>query len=80
MNVARPPGGFKITLSAGVKALVAEFCARSSSYERHWNDIVDRLKFVAHVEGVADSRFKKGCRLWASAAEAERDLPRIKLV
>ena len=80
MNIARPPGGFKVSLSAGARALIRHHCEQSELFERHWNDIVERLRFVAHIEGVADSRFAKGCRLWAAAADEEHGLPRVKLV
>lgn len=80
MIFARPPGGFKISLSRGVAALVQQKCDASPEFARYWEDIKDRLRFVAHAEGAADSRFQKGCRLWAAAADAERNLPRVKLV
>lgn len=80
MKIARPPGGFKISLSPGAQALIGHHCSQSEAFRQHWTDIVDKLRFVAHVEGVADSRFANGCRLWASAADEERDLPRIKLI
>ena len=80
MKFARPPGGFKISMSRGVASLVRQRCETSPEFGRYWEDIKDRLRFVAHVEGVADSRFEKGCRLWAAAADPERNIPRAKLV
>lgn len=80
MRFARPAGGFKINLSGGVKSLIEQRCADSADFSRFWSDILDRLSFVAHVEGVADNRFKKGCRLWAAQADEERGLPRVRLV
>lgn len=80
MNIARPPGGFKISLSVGAEALISHHCEQSETFARYWNDILERLRFVAHVEGVADSRFANGCRLWAAAEDDERGLPRVKLV
>lgn len=78
--ILRPPGGFKVTLSPGVQALVSEAIVVNPDFEQHWKDIVDRLRFTAHVEGVADSRFGKGHRLFAAAADEDRKLPRVKLV
>lgn len=80
MKFARPAGGFKIILSVGAKALIDQQCEQSPEFARYWKDIVDRLSFVAHVEGVADNRFRKGCRLWASQEDEKRGLPRVKLV
>lgn len=80
MKIARPPGGFKISMTANVKALIDQQCAASAEFAQHWKDITDRLRFTAHVEGVADSRFEAGCRLWAAAEDAERNLPRVKLL
>lgn len=80
MRLARPPGGFKISISDGAKTLIDHHCGQSEDFAQYWNDIVERLRFVAHVEGVADNRFKKGCRLWAAAPDDERSLPRVKLI
>lgn len=80
MRFARPPGGFKVILSDGAQSLIEHHCSQSEEFARFWKDIVDRLSFVAHVEGVADNRFKKGCRLWAAQADEERGLPRVKLI
>lgn len=78
--ILRPPGGFKITCSPGVLALVAQAIEANPSFEQHWNDILERLRFTAHVEGVADARFAKGHRLFAAAGDDDRALPRVKLV
>ncbi|HEX2764015.1 MAG TPA: hypothetical protein VHM92_09290 [Allosphingosinicella sp.] len=80
MKLARPPGGFKISLSPGVKKLIEQRSEQSPEFARYWKDILERLRFVAHVEGVADNRFQEGCRLWAAAADEDRDLPRVRLV
>jgi hypothetical protein len=80
MRIARPPGGFTITMSPNVRALIEQRCAASAPFARHWEDIVDRLRFTAHVEGVEDNRFQKGSRLWSAAADEERGLPRVMLL
>lgn len=80
MRLARPPGGFKIALSKGVELLAAQACEADERFSRYWNDIKERLRFTAHVEGVADSRFGAGHRLWAAAADEERGVPRVRLV
>ena len=80
MSILRPAGGFRISLSPGVEALVNEAVASNPAFKKHWDDILDRLRFTAHLEGVADSRFAKGHRLFAAAADEERGLPRVKLV
>ena len=80
MNILRPPGGFKIVLTPGVQALVDEAKAELDGFDRYWIDITERLRFTAHLEGVADRRFGPGNRLWVSAEDVERGLPRVKLV
>lgn len=80
MRLARPPGGFKISVSQNVQLLVAQRCDVDSVFAQHWADVLKRLSFVAHLEGVADARFAKGCRLWIGARDEERGLPRIKLI
>lgn len=80
MRLARPPGGFKIFLSKNVRLLVEQHCGADPRFERHWSDICERLSFLAHEEGVADSRLGNGHRLLAIAGDANRDLPRIRLV
>ncbi|NWK98669.1 hypothetical protein DM806_24000 [Sphingobium lactosutens] len=80
MRIARPPGGFKFTIAQNVQLLVNQECERNPSFGQHWADILERLRFVAHLEGVSDPRFAKGCRLWVGAKDQGRDLPRIKLV
>lgn len=80
MKFARPSGGFKISLSPGVKQLIERRCQEDGAFKRYWKDIKDRLSFTAHEEGVADNRFAPGHRLWAAAADAERGFPRIRLV
>ena len=80
VRLARPPGGFKIHLEPAVAALVDQFCQRSDSHQAYWKDIVARLGFTAHVEGVADERFGSGHRLWATVGDSQRDLPRVRLV
>lgn len=80
MIFARPPDGFKIVVAGNAKKLIDAACAKSPAFSRYWADITDRLKFVAHVEGIADERFKPGCRLWSASADEQRDLPRVRLL
>jgi hypothetical protein len=80
MRLARPPGGFRIQLSPNVRLLVEAECEKSPDFGSYWRDIVSRLSFTAHLEGVADARFGPGHRLWAASADPDRRLPRVKLV
>ena len=80
MKIARPPGGFKISVAHNVQLLVNQQCETNVLFARYWGDILKRLSFVAHLEGVSDTRFAKGCRLWIGAADPERGLPRVKLI
>lgn len=80
MRIARPPGGFAISMADGVRALIEQTCENSSPFARHWEDIVDRLRFTAHVEGVEDSRLGNGYRIWSAADDFEKGVPRVRLV
>lgn len=80
MRIARPPGGFKISLSKNVKLLVDEHCTASEAFSRHWRDILDRLRFTAHVEGVEITTFEPGSRLWSAAADNDKGVPRVRIV
>lgn len=80
MKIARPPGGFRIVFEPAVAALINQFCGQSKTNGRYWSDIQDRLKFVAHEEGVPVQGPVPGCRLWIAAADPVRSLPRIALV
>lgn len=80
MNIARPPGGFTISMSDGVRALIEQTCQNSPPFARHWEDIVDRLRFTAHVEGVPDGRLGNGYRIWSAAEDSEKGVPRVRLV
>lgn len=80
MRIARPPGGFTVSMSDGVRALIEQNCQSSSDFARHWEDIVDRLRFTAHVEGVEDTRLGNGYRIWSAAEDSDKGVPRVKLV
>lgn len=78
MHILRPPGGFAISLAPNVDLLAKDACKQNAAFETYWADILERLRFTAHLEGVADDRFAKGHRLWAVASDEERGLPRVK--
>lgn len=80
MPTFRPVDGFKISLEPPVRALVASKSEGDPAFAQYWDDILDRLRFVAHLEGVADHRFPQANRMWAAAADDERGLPRVRLV
>ena len=80
MNICRPEGGFRIIIRPNVAVLVANKVEQLPAFEQYWNDILERLRFVAHLEGVSDHRFGAGYKLWAAQADTERGLPRVRLV
>lgn len=80
MSIFRPSGGFKITLAPAVEALVVQRAEGDPAFEQHWADIMERLRFTAHLEGVPNSRFAKGHRLFVAGADGERGLPRVRIV
>lgn len=80
MKIARPSGGFKILIAPTELPYIQELCGLSAAVDRHWRDILDRLRFTAHVEGVEVRGFAPGHRLWVSAPEEDRQLPRIRVV
>ena len=80
MRIARPPGGFRITYSPAASAVITGARTASEAFDRHWADIEARLGFTAHVEGVDLSKYAPGARLWSAAEDAERGLPRVRIV
>lgn len=80
MSIMRPSGGFKITLAPAVQELIDQRIDGDPAFKQHWDDILERLRFTAHLEGVPNSRFAKGHRLFAAGADGERGLPRVRLV
>jgi hypothetical protein len=80
MSTFRPAGGFIISMAPAVEALVESHCADNPAFGRYWSDIIDRLRFVAHIEGVSDHRFPTANRIWTAAADEERGLPRVRLI
>jgi hypothetical protein len=77
MRIARPPTGFVISCTATVDALVRAECEAHPAFERHWGDLLERLKFTAHREGKSEPRLGNGFRLLAVAADGFEDRPRI---
>lgn len=80
MRIARPPSGFTIILSPAVNTLIAERSVNDPVFERFWADVLERLKFTAHLEGVPQERFGPGHRLWIASADSAAGRPRISLV
>lgn len=63
MRFARPQSGFNVSLTATVAAMIAAEIQREPIFERHWGDVIERLKFTAHRDGVEEPRLGKGYRL-----------------
>lgn len=80
MTIFRPAGGFRLIVAPAVQQIVDSWIGGDAGRQQYWNDILDRLRFTAHLEGVAEPRFPPGHRLWASAEDDSRGLPRIRLV
>lgn len=78
MQIARPPDGFVITCKQPVAALVDEAGQADARFIQYWDDVLERLKFTAHREGVADDRLGAGHRLFV--VEGINGLPRLTLV
>lgn len=77
MNIARPPGGFRITWTTNIDALLNAESASHPEFSRHWGDLVEYLKIVAHVAGVSEPRLCNGCRIFATGPDPESGQPRI---
>ena len=75
MNILRPAGGFNITVDGGAQASVQAACAQFPAFQLFWTNIVDRLKFTAHLEGVP-AKPGAGDRVFAAAADETRGVPR----
>lgn len=77
MRFARPPSGFKIDLSPGVRDYVDAQLADYPAFSRFWNDMIEYLKIVAHKVGVPEPRLGADCRLFATGPDPELGQPRI---
>lgn len=51
MNIARPPGGFRIIVKDDVETYVRSEAIENPQVTRHWADILDRIKITALKEG-----------------------------
>lgn len=80
VNIARPTDGFRIALSPPVRALVENEKTTRPGFEAFWDDIIERLKFTAHREGVSDRRLGPGHRVWTTHDGVRAGQPRVRLV
>lgn len=80
MRIARPPDGFRILERATVKALMEHEATRWPRLPQYWLDIKERLRFVAHREGIEDRRLGPGHRLFVAKGFPQYALPTIRLV
>jgi hypothetical protein len=53
MNIARPPDGFKVTLSPDAQQSVLLLSEKYPAFSGHWVGIKLRLKMTGHKEGEA---------------------------
>ena len=77
MRIARPPEGFAIDISATVATLVASEIEAFPTFERHWGDILERMRFTAHREGKPEPRLGNGYRLIAISGIQSEARPRV---
>lgn len=77
MNITRPIDGFKIVLEPNVSLMVEAYKQEHADFDRHWGDLVEYLKIVAHKVGNPLPKLGPGCRLYAMEADSSVGRPRI---
>lgn len=53
MNIAKPPGGFRVVLAPSVAAFVEDLLDTHPDLEVHWRAVIARLRDAAHRMGQA---------------------------
>ena len=78
MNISRPPDGFRIHFKySGIDREISQEKARDAKFARVWDDLTERLKMTAHVDGRPAPHVGNGCRLFVAEADPEAGTPRI---
>ncbi len=77
MQFARPPSGFKIDLTPGIRDYVESEKAKDPKFSRFWDDLIEYLKIVAHTVGIPEPRLGPTSRLFATGPDPESGQPRI---
>ena len=77
MNISRPKSGFIVTWPTTVADLIDAEVAQYPDFVRHWEDIIERLKFTAHREGKLEPRLGAGYRLLALGGNPSEGRPRV---
>ena len=53
MNVAKPPGGFKVVVMPAVQVMVDDLLAHHPELLRNWRAVIARLQESGHIAGAA---------------------------
>lgn len=53
MNIAKPPGGFKLIVRPNVQAMADDIIANHPEFPKHWRAVLARLKESGHLAGMA---------------------------
>jgi hypothetical protein len=77
MRIARPPEGFKIILSDGVKKTIDATRPGAPRFDEIWDGVCERLKFTAHREG---EPLQHGVRIWQIDGDPAFGIPRIAII
>jgi hypothetical protein len=79
MDIAKPPGGFRVIEPEAVRQLIKSYSQQWPRLPRYWEDIKSRLKQTGHKEGVLVPRAAPGSRAFVADGDRASDLPTIKI-
>ena len=80
MRIAKPADGFRVVINENVTSLITSLEDEHPRIIEHWQDIVDRLKHVAHKEGRDIKWGSPGHRIYVAEADDLMGTPRLKVI
>lgn len=80
MRIAKPAEGFKVKINQNVSDLVSSLEEKYPRILEHWQNVIDRLKHVAHKEGRDIDWGTPGHRLYIVEADDLIGTPRLKII
>jgi hypothetical protein len=79
MDIAKPPGGFRVIEPDAVRQLIESYSQQWPRLPKYWEDIKARLKQTGHREGVLVPRTAPGSRTFIADGDRASDLPAVRV-
>lgn len=80
MRIAKPIDGFRVVINENVTDLIESLEEEHPRILEHWQNIIDRLKHVAHKEGRDIKWGSSGHRIYIAESDDLIGTPRMKII